>query len=134
MSYTLKLDTFNHDITIRNGNFVRINGSNEVCQRVKIALQHYFGEYFLNRQNGLPYYQKNNTGVAILGSKMSQQTVYNLLRKKILAIPGVKQVKEANITHIGRDYYFSCKIIVKLGPLDDRGHEMLIQNVNIGGE
>ena len=53
MSYTLKLDTFNHDIRILNGKFERISGAAEVCQRVKVALWHYFQEYFLNREHGI---------------------------------------------------------------------------------
>lgn len=133
MSYTLKLDVFNHDIKIRGGKFERINGASEVCQRVKVALWHYFGEYFLNRPAGIPYYQKNNVGFAIMGSKMSQQTLYNLLRKKIMAVPGVLQVKSANISRIGREYYFSCSIIVQQGPSDGAGQEIAIQNISLGG-
>ena len=133
MSYTLKLDTFNHDIKIRGGKFERINGAAEVCQRVKVALWHYFGEYFLDREHGIPYYSKKNIGEAILGSKMSRQTLYNLLRQKILAVPGVLQVKETNISRIGRDYYYSCSIIVAPGPNDAPSRQVEIQNIAIGG-
>lgn len=133
MAYTLKLDNFSHDIKIRNGKFERIGGASEVCQRVKIALWHYFGEYFLNREHGIPYYSKKNIGDAILGSKMSRQTLYNLFRKKILAVPGVLQVKQANISRIGRDYYYSCSIIVAPGPNDESIHQIEIQNISIGG-
>lgn len=133
MAYTFKLDVFNHDIQIRDGKIVRISGASEVCQRVKVALWHYFGEYFLDREHGIPYYQKNNAGVAILGSKMSQQTLYNLLRQKIMEVPGVLQVKTANITRIGRDYYFSCKIIVQHGPADGVGQEIEVQNISLAG-
>lgn len=133
MSYTLKLDTFSHDLIINGGKFKRISGAAEVCQRVKIALWHYFDEYFLDRQHGIPYYSKKNIGDAIMGSKMSRQTLYNLFRKKILAVPGVLQVKQANITRLGRDYYYSCKIIVAPGPKDTAIQEIQIQNIALGG-
>ena len=132
MSYTLKLDHFEHDIRIVDGKFERISGANEVCQRVKVALWHYLGEYFLNRESGIPYYSKRNDAQGILGSKMSQQTVYNIFRSKILAVPGVLRVKNANITKIGRNYYYSCSIVVAPGA-DGTNEEMTIQNISIGG-
>ena len=133
MAYTLKLDTFNHDLILKNGHFQRVNGSSEVCQRVKVALWHYFKEYFLNREHGIPYYSSKNIGDAVMGSKMSRQTLYNLFRKKIMDVPGVLQVKNANITRIGRSYYYSCSIVVTPGPGDTGVQNIDIQNIALGG-
>ena len=132
MSYTMKLDVFSHDLHIRGGRLERINGSAEVCQRVKIALWHYQGEYFLNRQNGVPYYPNENVGEYIMGSKMSRQTIYNILRQKILSVPGVLQVSDARISRIGRDYYYSCRIVVESNSGIEQTEQIEIQNVSIG--
>lgn len=132
MAYTLKLDTFSHDLTIKNGHLVRVSGADEVRQRIKIALWHYFNEYFLNRPNGLPYYQQKNAGISILGSKMSRQTIYNIIREKILSIPGVLAIKNAQITKSGRDYYYSCSVTVQRGPADGGIQDITIQNISIG--
>ena len=60
MAYTLELDYFTNDLKIdSSGHFRRISGGQEVCQRVRIALQHQFSEYFLNRLGGVPYYTKD---------------------------------------------------------------------------
>ena len=133
MAYTFKLDIFNHDITIVDGKFKRVSGSAEICQRVKVALWHYYQEYFLNRDHGVPYYQKNNSGIAILGSKLSDQTIYNIFRQKIMEIPGVLQVKSMNIEHVMRDCFFSCAILVR-SDNGDNIEEIAMSNLNIGGQ
>lgn len=133
MAYTLKLDYFNNDLRINSqGHFERISGADEVCQRVRIALRHQFSEYFLNRLGGVPYYSKDEDGVAILGSKNSEQLISNILRKKIMAVPGVMQVSNIIITKMGRNYYFSCKITVEKDSQTNTGSEYDITNIEIG--
>ena len=133
MPYTLKLDYFSNDLKINSsGHFERIQGEEEVCQRVRIALRHEFSEYFLNRLSGIPYYTEDNDKTRILGSKNSEQLIYNLLRKKILAVPGVLQVQNPSITRMGRNYYFSCKIVVQKSGSVNYGSEYDITNIQIG--
>lgn len=132
MAYTLKLDYYTNDLIIKAGHFQRISGGQEVCQRVRIALQHQFSEYFLNRLGGIPYYSKNEEQIKILGSKNSEQIICNLLRKKILDVPGVLQVKNPSITRMGRKYYFSCSIIVGNNSQTDTDTEYEITNIQIG--
>jgi len=132
MAYTMKLDYFKNDLVIdSSGHFELISGGQEVCQRVRVALQHQFAEYFLNRLGGVPYYTKDRNKSQVLGSKNSEQLICNLLRKKLLDVPGVLQVKNPSITRMGRDYYFSCSILVQ----DDSGNsniEYEITNIQIG--
>lgn len=127
MAFTLKLDVFNHDLKIKNGKFVRVQGADEVRQRIKVALWHHFDEYFLNRPNGLPWYQ------SILGSKMPQETLQTILRQKIQSVPGVIQVLSLQISRIGRDYTASVTALVERGPAD--GQSMIsIDGILLGGE
>lgn len=133
MAYTLKLDTFSHDLTIKNGKFVRVNGADEVRQRIKVALWHHYNEYFLNRGNGLPYYDYGAGHTHIMGSKLSQQTLHNMLRNKILSVPGVLRLVDSEITRLGRQYLYSCKVAVQKGPGDPKGDTIWIQGLSIGG-
>lgn len=133
MAYTLKLDYFTNDLVINSsGHFERISGGEEVCQRVRVALQHQFSEYFLNRLGGIPYYTKTQDQIKILGSKNSDQLICNLLRKKLLDVPGVLQVKNPSITRMGRNYYFSCSILVETNGQQNSSFEYEITNIQIG--
>lgn len=128
MSFTMKLDTFSHDIHIKDGKFVRIKGSDEVRQRIKVALWHHFDEYFLNRPGGLPWYSK------ILGSKMNETTLQNLIRNKVQQVPGVIQVLSIAVTRKIRDYIVSIACIVRSGPGETQTSTINISGITIGGE
>ena len=133
MSYTLRLDYFSNDLKINSsGHFERIQDEEEVCQRIRVALQHEFGEYFLNRLGGVPCYLQDEEGIKVLGSKNSSQLICNLLRKKILAVPGVLEVRNPSITKMGRKYYFSCKVSVQKSGQINYGSEYDITNIQIG--
>lgn len=81
MSFTFAI--YNNDLVINTtGSFLIVAGAQQVKQRVLIALQHYWQEYFLNRPDGVPYYE------LILGSK-DHKTVEALFRDAILTVPGV---------------------------------------------
>jgi len=88
MTWTLNLDQFSHDLQIVNGKFVRVNGAQEVRQRVKVAIWHYIQEYFLNVPNGVPWYEQ------ILGRKSGTLIVSKILRRRILTTPGVVRIIE----------------------------------------
>lgn len=132
MAYTLKLDTFSNDLQIRQGKLVRLSGADEVRQRVKVLLWHYLSEYFLNRPGGMPYYKSNPSVISILGSKISSQTLYNIMREKIMSVPGVLRLTNANISKQGRNYFYSCQILVQRGPGDKEGESVMIQSLEIG--
>ncbi|MDD5417248.1 MAG: hypothetical protein PHU12_04740 [Candidatus Aenigmarchaeota archaeon] len=93
MSWTLKLDPISHDLKISGGRFTTTYGAEEVRQRVKIALYHYFGEYFLNVNKGVPWH----TG--ILGAKNGRNVLSNIIRKKILEVPGVIRIMDFSLTY-----------------------------------
>lgn len=127
MSFTGKLDVFSHDLKIKNGKIVRVQGADEVRQRIKVALWHHFDEYFFNRPAGVPWYQ------SILGSKMSQESLQNILREKIQIVPGVIQVLSLQVTNLGRDYTASITALVERGPAD-RESFVNIDGIFLGGQ
>ena len=112
MSWNLQLDSARHDLVISNGSFARVTGSNEVTQRVKVALWHYQGEYFLDTTQGVPYYQD------ILGAKTSASVLGVILRRQILLVPNVLRVSafSINYNNATRQADFDCVIEVARGP------------------
>lgn len=120
MSFTLKLDPLTHDLNIGdNGKFKIVSGSDEVRQRVKVALYHYQGEYFLNTPNGVPWHD------GLLGLKGNKNTLSNTIRKKILEVPGVIRIIEFRLTYdsASRSYSPYAKIVVARS--DDEGSDLL---------
>ena len=81
MSFTWTLNS-GHDLSIQNGSLSTVRAEDEIKQRILVSLLHYWQEYFLNVQSGVPWYE------SILGSK-DLKTVEIILRKEILDVPGV---------------------------------------------
>ena len=108
MAWTLKLDQFSHDLRIVNKRFVRLNGAEEVRQRVKIALWHYINEYFLNIPNGVPWYEQ------ILGRKSGSSVVSKILRRKILVTPGVISIVEFQVNYESIPRVFNLTAVIQV--------------------
>lgn len=83
----LRLDTTTHDLVINNFNFELTNDDDEdVAQRLKIRLLFFFGEWFLNTNFGVPYYQD------ILKKQADETLVDAIFRTHILQTPGVNSL------------------------------------------
>lgn len=82
MTFTWKLNSA-HDLAIgTDGKFEVVTGTDQVRQRILVALRHFYREYFLDVPDGIPWYE------AILGSK-NRKNAELILRKKVLDVPGV---------------------------------------------
>lgn len=92
MSFTWGIDFNSNDLVLSHGKLVTVNRAEEVRQRILIALQHYWGEYFLNVQGGVPWYEM------ILGGK-HQKTVELILRRIILTVPGVRTITSFHVVY-----------------------------------
>ena len=122
MSWTLKLDQFSHDVTFTGGKIDRVNGSDEIRQRVKVAVWHYLEEYFLNLPNGVPWYEQ------ILGRKDGAETVSQIIRNKILNVPGVLSINQFQIDYddFSRIFKIDSDIVVEVG----NGEQSTIVNID----
>jgi hypothetical protein len=76
----LDLQNFDLYFTIDNVDFVR--------QKIKIRLQFFKGEYFLNLDSGVPYYQR------ILGKQIVVDDAISILKAEIVNTPGVNELLE----------------------------------------
>lgn len=88
MTMTLALGPLSHDLVIRGGSLARVTGSDEVRQRVLVALWHEFGEYFIATETGTPWYRD------ILGRTADIEAVTLIIRARIQSVPGVVRVRE----------------------------------------
>lgn len=93
MDIELNRDT--HDLDIENGDF-RLTPTEQLSIRQKliIKLSTFKGEWFLDDQLGIPYYE------AVLGKGRSQATIDAIFKRAILETEGVKGIVsfQSNIT------------------------------------
>lgn len=118
---TLALNSDN-DIYFNNaGRIVTIadkNSDAEILQRIKVRLRFFKGEWFLNTDHGMPYFDDTLDGNggsgdnAILGSKnLDNNIIESIFRREILSVEGVKGLLESSVDYdpVERkvSYYFS---------------------------
>jgi hypothetical protein len=93
----LKLNANNDLHFTSNGQLVLIEGvdsDEEILQRVRIRLKSFKGEWFVNSNYGLPYFDE------ILGSKnLDLNIVESILRSNIIAVKGIKELLESSIDY-----------------------------------
>ena len=105
MSMTWKLNASN-DLVISGGTFQLVTGKDEVVQRVLVTLRHYWQEYWLNLQGGVPWYE------LILGRK-NRKLAEIILRKIILEVPGVDGISQFSTSFVNRLFGISLKLEVE---------------------
>lgn len=78
----LKLNLETGDLDLDGGSLKIVTGAAAVVQRLFIRFRFFKGEWFLNREEGVPYAE-------ILGEKPTQAVIEALFRKVITTCPGV---------------------------------------------
>lgn len=103
MSWDWKLDPITRDLTT---SFITSN--DEVIQRVITRLKRELGEWFLDTDAGLPWYQ-NGTG--ILGSRRyTEGFVKLLIRREVMKTEGVSRVLSVNTVFLGATRNYNIRI------------------------
>jgi hypothetical protein len=90
MAIEIELDEITHDIKI-NGDISLVDSALQVKQNVKQALLLVYGEYFLGRQSGVPYYQQ------IFVKNPNPTIIDSIIKKTILSVEGVIKITSLNI-------------------------------------
>ena len=82
------------DIVIKDGDAGLSNGLPGVAQACKIACSLIQGEWFLNLDTGIPYFQRDGVDPAtvILGQPFNQTRICAPFRAALSAVPGVGSV------------------------------------------
>ncbi len=82
------------DFAISGGRIVLSTGADAARDRIFTALSTQLGEWFLDAEDGVPYYGAGG----ILGGKMTEAEVGAILRRRILLDPEVRRVVSMTMT------------------------------------
>lgn len=87
----LELDA-NNDIFTRDGTLALVTDANEVSQHIKTRLQFFFGEWFLDINDGVPWFQ------SIFTQPADAIEIESILKQTILSTDGVNEMLEFDMT------------------------------------
>jgi hypothetical protein len=110
------LDPTKWDIVWNNGpltkEFTTQPFTQTVGQRLKIRLQTFMGEYFMDTTYGVPWWQR------LLGVKQTSKAAADLVfQQQILLEPGVKEIVSFESTFVNRKYSLTFKVRVVTGEI-----------------
>ena len=86
-----------NDFHFEKGKLVFISGYNtddEIIQRLRMRFKFFKGEWFLNSEHGLPYFEE------ILGTKnLDSNIIESVLRKEVLSVEGIREITKSSIDY-----------------------------------
>jgi len=96
-----------HDIHFENNNLVVVTDREAVAQRVRQHLEMYQGEWFLNTDAGVPWFQ------FIYVEPFDQSTAESLLKAAIIDVPGVAEITEfmVSVDQAGRSFALQSVVV-----------------------
>jgi hypothetical protein len=109
----LKLDE-NGDLEIgADGDLIIVDGIDAIRQHLKIRLQFFRGEWFLDTRLGIPYFEE------VLRKAPDLNVVQSLLRETITTTPGVIRLTEFTLDYEGvtRALSLDFRALTTEGPL-----------------
>lgn len=115
MTVDLKLSS-THDLLIKDGKLLLIEGAGQRAQQIKIALLTFLGEWEFDITIGIPYLEQ------ILVKSPNKFRVEAILRKKILAVQGVRRITsfELDIVRVNRSLSVHFSAETDEGKIDDK--------------
>lgn len=81
----------NGDLDISNDTLHAVTGREAIAQEVRIALRFFLGEWFLDLDEGVPYFTD------VFGKRKDVGLVRDLFRRRILSVPGVLNVPQLSL-------------------------------------
>lgn len=112
----LLLDRDTHDMVFVNGATpVTQDRRDVVAQRLKIKLMTFLGEWFLDQDIGVPYFQR------IFAKQSSRASVDAIFQQQILTTEGVVQILEYNssLESSTRTFSFTFRVLTEDGSATD---------------
>lgn len=105
------------DLYLVNGRIARASGNEAIRQGIITRLRTFMGEYYLDQNYGLPYYQK------FFSKPTNIQFFDSIVKKNILAVSGVSKILsyQSNVIPSSRTYQITCSVE------DDDGAQFKIQ-------
>lgn len=108
----IALNPVTHDILVENNDIRLTNSLSEATtQRLKIRLQFFLEEWFLNREFGIPYFQQ------IFQKSLSDEEVDLIFKETISSTPGVERLVsfESDFNHSTRILSLKFKVLLTDG-------------------
>lgn len=117
----LKLDREN-DLVIEGGNLALIYDGTAVAQAVKTKLQLFQGEWFLDLEAGIPYFEE------VIVKNPNLGAIQGIFRKAILEVVGIDELVDLTLSldRATRTLSISFKATTSTGELVDQTLELLV--------
>lgn len=109
------LDPVTHDIVIENGDAVLASGLDAVSQQIKIALLMVKGEWFMDLEDGVPYFERAGIPAsrALMGSRYNSNRAVAEFRKAILKVSDVVRITSLSATFAASTRTLSIRFTVR---------------------
>lgn len=98
--------TTDHDLQVSNFDLSLLTGVEAIRQRILIHLLTFKGEWFLDTDRGVPYYQ------TIFQKGITKEVVDSVIRQEITKVPGVKSISSFTSTHNNSTRAYTCTFVV----------------------
>lgn len=93
MAYDLALHYDEWDLAIENNDIILTEGAERIAQQILITLRFWYGEWFLDRTDGVPYLEQ------ILVKNPNLNHIRQILSEKILSVNGVVSLDALNLDY-----------------------------------
>ena len=90
--YDIGLNVQTWDIALQNNDFILVDNAERISQQIKISLQFWLGEWFLNDTLGVPYLER------ICVKNPNLQHIRQIFRNTIQNVSGVTAVNALDLT------------------------------------
>ena len=116
MAYDIALNIASNDLVIKNNDLILIDNAERVAQQVLITLRFWFGEWFLDTREGVPYLEY----VLVKNPNMSH--IRQILTEKIQSVEGVKSIVSLNFDfrRVTRELYIDFEVDTDYGLVTER--------------
>jgi hypothetical protein len=99
----IALDPTTHDLAIENFDLQLVDGIDQIAQNLNIRLRFFFGEWYLNTLEGIPYYQY------FFIKNPNQYQTETFLKETITTTPGVTALTSFASDFDGKTRLFTVK-------------------------
>ena len=112
------VDPATGDLDLSSGDIQIVDGANAVAQHVRIRLRTLFGEWFLDRRIGVPYFQR------ILIKNPGTNVVNRILRQVVAETPGIVELREFTTEYEG----VPRRLTVRFNAIADDGTNLTFED------
>lgn len=103
MAYDLALDMSTGDLLVQDRDLLLIDNAERVAQQIQITLRYWYGEWFLNTENGVPYLEY------ICVKNPNLYHVRQILTEAIESVEGVESVTDMTLTVDAQNRQLYCE-------------------------